>query len=128
MYIHTYTNILYTHMHDSMLYVHTYLHILIYMLIKVTVIKLISFSTSKAYSAFFFTLRLQSYVCFTCFIILNSKTVLSVACQLEISVYGCSCSFSVLSHSWLWIRITNHLHSSYPSSHSFKIFHHSYYS
>ena len=52
--------------HDICIHISTY-----NIYVKVIVIKLISFSTSKAYSAFFCTLQLQSYVCLTCFIILE---------------------------------------------------------
>ena len=102
------------------------------MSIKVIVIKLLSFSTSKVYSAFFFTLQFQS-----CLLNLlhhiRIKTVLSAACQLEISVYGFSCSFAVLSHSWLgnknisYIQITICTVLTSLLTH-LRFFHQSYYS
>ena len=82
--------------HDICIHISTY-----NIYVKVIVIKLISFSTSKAYSAFFFYTAASIICLLNLLHHIRIKTVLSVACQLEISIYGCSCSFAVLSHSWL---------------------------
>ena len=129
----TYTYI-YLHIYGTCVCIFMYMciYMYIYMSIKVIVIKLLSFSTSKVYSAFFFTLQFQS-----CLLNLlhhiRIKTVLLAACQLEISVYGFSCSFAVLSHSWLgnmnisYIQITIYTVLTSLLTH-LRFFHQSYYS